>query len=101
VTGRGEKYGHRPAALPGHRDDGVHVNAVQVRPFLPVHFHVDEMLVHESGRLRIFERFVRHHVAPMAGRVADAQQNRLVFFLRFGQRFLPPWIPVDRIVGVL
>src|SRR5262249_23565966 len=33
---RQEKYGHRPAAVPRHRNDRVHVERVEVRPFLTV-----------------------------------------------------------------
>ena len=49
----------------------------------------------------VLEALVLHHVAPVAGRVADRQKNRLVLGLRPLERLGPPRIPVDRIVGVL
>jgi hypothetical protein len=37
----------------------------------------------------------------MAGRVADAQENRFILRARFGKRFVAPGKPIDRIVLVL
>ncbi len=42
-----------------------------------------------------------HDVAPVAGGVADGEEDRLVFLARLGERLLAPGIPVDRVVGVL
>ena len=44
---------------------------------------------------------MRHHVAPVTGGVADAEENRFVITLRLLERLAAPWKPVDRIVGVL
>jgi hypothetical protein len=41
------------------------------------------------------------HLAPVAGGVADAQQDRPVERLRQRQRLVAPLPPVDRVVGVL
>ncbi len=46
-----EEDGHRPAAVPGQRDDGVHVDRVEVRPLLAVDLDVDEALVHQRRGL--------------------------------------------------
>src|SRR5690606_2386726 len=61
---------------------------------------VDEQLVHERGDVRVLEGLVGHDVAPVPGRVADRQQDRLVLGPgpREGPR--PPRVPVDRVVGV-
>ena len=40
-------------------------------------------------------------MAPMAGGVADGQEDRLVFLTRLLKRFLAPRIPVDGVIGVL
>ena len=50
---------------------------------------------------RALEAFVLHHVAPVARRVADGQEDRLVLASRPGERVLAPRIPVDRVVLVL
>lgn len=42
-----------------------------------------------------------HYVAPVARGIANAYQDRLILGLRFLERFRPPGIPVNRIVGVL
>ena len=73
-----EEDGHRPAALAGHRHGRVHVERVDVGPLLAVDLHVDEALVHERRGRSVLERLVRHHVAPVAGAVADREQDRPV-----------------------
>ena len=87
--------------MPGHRDDRIHVEGVEIRAFLAVDLDVDEALVHQRRRLLVLERLVRHHVAPVAGGVADAQQNRLVFALCFLERIGSPGKPIDGVLGVL
>jgi hypothetical protein len=49
----------------------------------------------------MLEALVRHDMIPVAGVVADAEEDRLV--LRFGarQRFVAPGVPIDRVVPVL
>ena len=42
-----------------------------------------------------------HHVAPVAGRVADREEDRLVLAARPLQRLVAPGVPVDGVVGVL
>jgi hypothetical protein len=49
----------------------------------------------------IFEAFVRHDVAPMTGRIADRQKDRLALSFGFGERVGSPSPPVDRIVLML
>src|SRR5208282_465060 len=70
---RREKNVHWPAAAPGRGLDEHHVNFVHVRPFLAVHLDADKMFVEKRADLFVLERFAFHDVAPMAGRVADAQ----------------------------
>ena len=53
------------------------------------------------GRGRVLEALVRHHVAPVAGGVADREQDRLVGALGLGERLRPPRPPVDGVVLVL
>ncbi len=67
---------HRPAALPGHRRGGLHVDGVHVGPLLAVDLDADEVLVEVRRGGVVLERLVRHHVAPVARGVPDAQQHR-------------------------
>ena len=96
-----EHAGHRPAAVPGHRRGGLHVDRVDVRPLLAVHLDADEVLVEVRRRRLVLERLVRHHVAPVAGGVPDAQQHRHVAAPRLLERRRLPLPPVHRVVGVL
>jgi hypothetical protein len=84
---RGQEARHRPSALAVHGDGGVHVHGIQVRTFFPVHLDADEAGIHEGGHLVILERLVSHHVTPVAGCVADRQQDRHIARLRLLQCF--------------
>ena len=46
-------------------------------------------------------RWMRHHVAPVAGRVADRQEDRHVAAPSLGEGLVTPREPVDGVVGVL
>ena len=96
-----EKDGHRPAAVPRERDDRVHVQRVDVGPLLAVDLDADEALVHQRRRRLVLERLVLHDVAPVAGRVADGEQDRLVLRARLREGLVAPRVPVDRVVRVL
>jgi len=68
-----EKHRHRPAAATDHGVDGLHIDAVDVGALFAVDFHIDEVRVHLRRRGFVFERLVRHHVAPVTSGVADAE----------------------------
>src|SRR5581483_2304941 len=96
-----EEDRHRPAAVPGHRLHGLHVDRVDVGALLTVDLDVDEALVHEPRDLVVLERLALHDVAPVTGRVADREEDRPVGLPRPGERLLAPGIPVHRVVLVL
>ncbi len=98
---RREEHVQRPAALAARGLDEGHVDLVHVRPLLAVHLDADEVRVEEGGDLRALEGLAFHDVAPMAGRVADAQEDGPVLPARLGEGFLAPGIPVHRVVLVL
>ena len=86
-----EEDRHRPAAVPAlKRLDRRHVDLVEVGPLLAVDLDVDEMLVHQGRDRGVLEALVLHHVAPVAGRVADREEDRPVLGLRPGQRLGTP-----------
>jgi hypothetical protein len=41
------------------------------------------------------------NMAPMAGRVADGEEDGFVFCFSFFKSFITPWKPIDRIVCML
>ena len=86
---------------PGHGLAGLHVDRVEVRPFLAVELDRHEALIHQRRDLGILERLAFHHVTPVAGRVADREQQRPVLLARASQRLLAPGVPVHRVVLVL
>ena len=78
-----KEHGERPAAGTAREHlVGRLIDLVEVGPFFAVHFDVDEVAVHQRRDLHVFEALVRHHMAPVAGGVADREQDRLVFALR-------------------
>ena len=98
---RRKKAIQRPPSLPRHRLHRCHIDPVHVRPLLPVHLDAHEMRVEEAGRRVVLEGFPLHDVAPVAGRVADAQEDRLAFRARLGERLRSPGEPIDRVMLVL
>jgi uncharacterized membrane protein YbaN (DUF454 family) len=98
---RGQEDGERPAAAAGHRLHGAHVHRVDVGPLLAVDLDRHELGVEEGGDRRILERLVGHDVAPVAGGVADRQEDRFVFSAGAGESLVSPRVPVDRVVLVL
>ena len=98
---RGHEHRHGPSALARHGLGGGHVDGVDIRAFLTIHLDRHEMLVHDGGNLLILERLVCHHVAPVAGGVADRQQHRHIALGRRLERCLGPRPPVHRVASVL
>ena len=90
-----------PAAAAGRGLHEGHIDFVHVGPLLAVKFDADEMLVHHLGGRFILERLTLHHVAPVAGRVADTQQDWFLLVARFFERLFAPGVPIDRVVFVL
>ena len=68
-----QKHRHRPAALLAEGMQGRHIDLIDIGPLLAIDLDVDEELVHDGGDGRILEAFMGHHMAPMAGGVADRQ----------------------------
>ncbi len=98
---RREEHRQRPAALLAEVMQRRHIDLVDVGPLLAVDLDVDEQLVHHRRDARVFEQLVRHHMAPVAGRIADREQDRLVLCFCVVERVRPPLAPVHRIVLVL
>ena len=74
---------------------------VDVGALLLVDLDADEVFIEVGRYLLVFEHLVLHHVAPVAGAVADGDEDRLVLLLRFVKGFVAPGVPVDRVVLVL
>jgi hypothetical protein len=96
-----QEHRHRPAAALCQNLHRGHVDLVEIGPFFAIDFDADEMLVENLGRFRVLEALVLHDVAPMARRVADAEENRAVQLFRLGKRLVAPGEPIDGIVRVL
>ena len=97
----GQPHAQRPAALAGRGLHVGHVDAVDVGPLLAVDLHRHEVAVELPGDGLVLERFVRHHMTPVAGRIADGEEDRLLLRARLRKGLVAPRLPVDRIVGVL
>ena len=100
AVGRQENI-QRPAARAGGALHERHVNLVHVRPLLAVHLDADEMFVENLGGRLALEGFPLHDVTPMAGRVADAEEDGFVFGARLRERLVAPREPVHGVMRVL
>ena len=97
----GEEDIEGPAAAEFDGLHGGHVDVVDVRAFFAVEFDGDEFFVDDGGDGVAFEAFAFHDVAPVAGAVADAEEDGFVFAFGFFEGFFAPWVPVDWVVLVL
>src|SRR5579863_5412276 len=70
-----EEYIQRPAATAGDRLYGFHIDVIQIRPLFPVDLDVDKMLIHEPRGIGILKAFSFHDMAPVTGRITDADQD--------------------------
>jgi len=93
-----QEHRHRPAAVARHRDGGGHVDVVEIRPLFAVDLDAHELRVQEPRGLFVFERFSLHDVAPVARRVADAEEDGFFLALRARERFCAPRVPVHRVL---
>ncbi len=98
---RRQPHAHRPAAGAGRGLDERHVDAIDVGPLLAVDLDRNEFAVQDGGHLIVLERLVGHDVAPVAGGIADRQEDRLVLAPRRLEGLGAPRAPVDGVVGVL
>ena len=96
-----EEDRERPAAAAAEELHGELVDLVEIRALFAIDLHAHEELVHAPRDVLVLEGLALHHVAPVAGRVADAEEDGLVLGPRAAQRLVAPGIPVDRIVRVL
>ena len=96
-----EPDGHRPAAAAGGGLDEGHVDAVDVGALFAIDLDGDVVAIEEFGDAVVLERLALHDVAPVARRVADGKEDRLVFGARLFESFGAPGEPVHRIMRVL
>ena len=90
-----------PATVAGQRLHERHVDVIDVGAFLPVHLDGDKMLIELGGDGFVRKGLFGHDVAPVAGAVADGEEDGFVLGLGLGEGLFAPRIPVHGIVGVL
>ncbi len=78
-----------------------HIDIVDIRTLFPIDFDGDKVLIHEPCHVSIGERLTFHHMTPVAGGIADGEKNRFALTLRLAKGCLAPWVPRDRIGGML
>ena len=98
---RREEDRHRPATLAGHRLHGLHINMVEVGPLLAIDLDRDKIAIQQIGQALVLKTFMGHHVAPVAGRVSDGKEDRLLLRRGPRKRFRPPRLPRDWVVSML
>ena len=80
---RREEHRQRPSSrATGQHLMGALVDLVEVRPLLPVDLYIHEQAVHHCRGVGVLERLMCHHMAPVARRIADGQEDRFVLIAR-------------------
>src|SRR5437763_16262392 len=92
---------HVPSTLTGKGLHCLHINAINVWSLLAVYFDRHKILVHDGRNLLVLKGFALHDMAPVTGRVANAEQDWLVFLLSLLQSFFTPWVPIYGVVCML
>jgi hypothetical protein len=87
--------------MTGHCLSRIHVERIDSWKFFAIDLDVDEVLIHHSSHLLIFETFMRHDMAPMACAVTNAQKHGNIARLRFFEGFIAPWPPIHGVVSML
>ena len=59
------------------------------------------MLIHKRSHRCILKGLMFHYVAPMTGRIPNADQQEFILLFSFFKGLIAPWIPIHRIMGVL
>ena len=98
---RGQKDVQGPAPAAGHYLSRIHINFIKVRPFFPIDLDANKFLVHDLRNCFVFEAFLLHHMAPVAGGVTNTEEDGLILLPGPAQRFLAPRVPIDRVVSML
>ena len=96
-----QEHGQGPAAAFAKSVQSRHINMIDIGALLAIDLDVHEKLVHHGRGRFVLKTFMRHHMAPMAGGIADREQNRLIYRLRFRERRRAPHPPMHGILGVL
>jgi hypothetical protein len=91
----------RPTSTAGHQLHGSHVYLVHIGPFFSINFYIDEQAVHHLGHCLVLKALALHDVTPMAGAVADADEQQSVRVAGQLQRLITPRVPLHRVVGML
>ena len=92
---------HGPAAGTRQGLGGRHVGLVDGGVFFPVDLDRHKVLVEVGGNFRVVEGLPCHHVAPMAGRIANGEEHRDIPGSGLGECFLGVRPPIHGLVRML
>src|SRR6185503_1933726 len=95
---RRQKSREWPAALSADCRYCSLVSRIHIRPFIPIHFHRNEMIVDDARNLRILIGLPIHHVTPVTPYSTDIEKNRFVLRLCPRERSFSPRLPVHRLM---
>ncbi len=98
---RGKPCGHRPTTTAGQHLYSLHIDRIDVGPLLAVHLDGDVLCIQVSGDFLVLEGLLFHDMAPVAGRVANAQEHRPPQAPSSLKGLVPPSVPVHGIMRVL
>jgi hypothetical protein len=74
---------------------------IDVRMLFPIDLDADEVTIEVLGDVLVLERILLHDVAPVARRVSNREEYRLVFPPSLFECSVSPRLPPHRVVPVL
>ena len=84
-----------------HGDRRGHVDLIEIGPLLAIDLDTDKPPIHERRNRLVLEGFPFHDMTPMAGGIADREQDRTILFFGGLQGFRSPGVPLHGVVGML
>ncbi len=90
-----------PASAAGHQLHGSHVYLVHIGPFFSIYLYIDKQAVHHLGHCLVLKALALHDVTPVAGAIADADEQQSVRVAGQLQSLIAPRVPLHRVVGML
>ncbi len=100
IAFRSQEHVQRPTGITARALDELDHACVQRRLQLPIHLDRNEIPVQERGDGRVTVGLALHDMTPVAGEIANGNEQRFVFAPSARKGIGVPFLPMDRIVAV-
>ena len=101
ISRRRQKNAEGPTARTCEHLDCLHVDVVEIWTLFSVYFDGNKMVIQNFGNRCVFEAFMGHNVAPMAGRIPYGEKYRFVSTPGGLECLVAPGVPIHWVGLVL